>query len=213
MPQSNVPGVVRQPWVGRHYPKGILGAKLLLVGESHYKKDEGRDENRTREIIQSVLDGGRIPFYTKVADLFAQPPESFFDHVAFYNYLQEVLEGPKQPLSHAQRILKEDQELFIATLQKLRPERVLILGKTNWRYLPSKYPDDLKRILCSESRLPLSLPGRLRPSEKNAYWYQTRGGHWALVGAISHPSAPGFSTKHWHRWVRKFMEFEGEPPC
>ena len=216
MSKVDINGGIRHAWKGHHYSKSILGQRLLIVGESHYTKTPGADISRTQagitlDVVQQVIEGRRIPFFSKVASSFSQEPAEFFQRVAFYNYMQEVLDGPRQPLREAQRVRDNDQALFFKTLQKLRPDRVLVLGKTNWRYLPNKFPGD-KDSLCSESNLRLKLPGKLHRDEQFAYWYRTGRSHWALVGAITHPARPGFRAKDWQSWIKKFMAFEGEPP-
>lgn len=214
MNRVTISGVVRQPWVGDRYRQANPGLRLLIVGESHHHNGPTKDrEDLTRNLIKCVLNGSRISFYTKVAQLFGESPTAFYQHVAFYNYLQEVMEGPRVSVDDSRRKDPTDSLLFIKVLQKIQPERVLVLGKTNWRYLPSSHPEDKAHSLCTESDLPLQLRGTLDPCEKNAYWYRTSPGKWALVGAIAHPSSAGFSSREWRGWINSFMEYRGDPPA
>jgi hypothetical protein len=123
------------------------------------------------------------------------------------------MHGPRNPVDDARRKNPSDVRLFVRLLKQTKPERVLVLGKTNWRYLPSDDPDDDSRHFCHDSNFELQLPGKLAESERNAYWYRTGSGKWALVGAIMHPSSAGFSIGQWRRWVKRFMEFDGNPPA
>jgi hypothetical protein len=210
----DTPDTTRLPWIKpKTYGKGELSCRLLIVGESHYHKGGTLEDQRefTRNTIQRVMDGQRSAFFTKVAGLFNLNPSEFYPQVAFYNYLQQVMKKPRQPVSDTERRSDIDRRIFIEMLTKIRPDRVLILGKTNWRHLPSEYPDDPKSTLCEESILALALQGNLHSSEQNAYWYRTGSRSWALVGAIDHPSSRGFKPKHWRKWVKKFLEFDAPP--
>jgi hypothetical protein len=64
--------------------------------------------------------------------------ENFWNAVAFYNYQQNVLEGPKVPVAERVRLGKKNVAAFIEVANTLKPERLLILGKANWRYFPSQ---------------------------------------------------------------------------
>lgn len=207
--------VTRLPWCERKtYGRGELTSRLLIVGESHYHKGRSLQEQKqfTCRTVQDVIGGKREAFFTKVAALFDLEPSEFYPQVAFYNYLQKIMRTPRQPVSDAERRTDLDRRLFIEILTKLRPNRVLILGKTNWRYLPSCYPGNTGAELCVASELSLALQGNLHSSEQNAHWYRTGPRSWALVGAVAHPSSKGFSPKSWRKWVKKFMEYEGAPP-
>jgi len=210
----------RRPWKGQRYEDGSNrpGGRLLIVGESHYHRcrpdcTTQTHANLTVNTIQDVVDGDfRHAFFTKVAGLFQQSKDvsGFWKEVAFYNFLQELFEGPRRPVSKEMRLNCENQALFFEILHSLKPDHVLVLGKANWGALPSR-PNPKEPVVCKESRLKLELPGGLHEDDVIAYWYPTGGSSWALIGAIQHPSSFGFSARRLCGWIERFRNYPSTP--
>ena len=63
------------PWVGSHYNAGLRGAKTLILGESHYRKDGKRFSPRLNiDLIEGQANGigpytGPWPYWTKIVKL------------------------------------------------------------------------------------------------------------------------------------------------
>jgi hypothetical protein len=101
------------PWVGKQYENSRFGMRVLVLGESHYKYEPGlggkmKDlpQGFTQEIIRKQ--GGTHYFYKKIPPLFApaelsdEAGKGPWQHLAFYNYIQEALEDWKQAPTPAQ---------------------------------------------------------------------------------------------------------------
>jgi|ERR1039458_5482860 hypothetical protein len=163
--------------------------------------------------VQDVVDGEfRHTFFTNIASLFGEGKNvsEFWGKVAFYNFLQELLEKPRSLVTKEMRQNSNNQTLFFEMLCKLKPDYVLVLGKANWQFLPAMLSKN-KPVICKESPLKLELPGRLHEDEIKAYWYPTGVNSWALIGAVQHPSSYGFSAKKLRPWVKRFQNFPSNP--
>jgi hypothetical protein len=83
--------IEHQPWKGSKYGQGIIGSKrIALVGHSHYLNPPDYD-GFTRYVVQGVMDGKRLPFFTRIATWFGTQPNLLFDQVIFFNYLPECV--------------------------------------------------------------------------------------------------------------------------
>jgi hypothetical protein len=210
----------RKPWKGLDYEceSNQNGGKIMIVGESHYHKcnvdcTTKLHANLTIRTVQGIVDGEfRHTFFTKIASLFGEGKNvsGFWEKVAFYNFLQELLEKPRSPVTKEMRQNSKNQKLFFEMLRILKPNYVLVLGKANWQFLPSR-PSTNKPVICKESRFALNLPGRLHIDEINAYWYPTGESSWALVGAVQHPSSYGFSSTQLRPWIQRFQNYPSNP--
>lgn len=148
---AECPAATYQPWVGSQYAVGgVSGLRVLVLGESHYfpesdKKFDGPDY--TRQVV-ACWTQDQYPtfhphsFFTKVAaTLLQQNPISLsdrarlWDHIAFYNYIQESV-GEKARDRPKPRQWIEARPAFLEAVRVLRPDVLLVLGKTLWRHLP-----------------------------------------------------------------------------
>jgi hypothetical protein len=134
-----------RPWVGKNYNKSnVFGTKLLILGESHYgydKMDDGEPEvlNATNTLIVNQLNNIRERFLTNLFNICNTgkiTEQKFWDSVVFYNYIQlkDKLMGPGQRPTQNQ--WKDSEELFISTIKKYQPDKILVLGKELWFKLP-----------------------------------------------------------------------------
>jgi hypothetical protein len=96
--------IVFQPYVGtRYHDQAAAAPKILLLGESHYYKDDLQDHRQlTNHVVQEYLDGQKFKFFTiatKICageDLGVQKKQALWEHISFYNYIQEsVGENPR----------------------------------------------------------------------------------------------------------------------
>lgn len=187
------------PWIGSQYSGGYEGVKTLILGESHYQWNCGRDINDWREVTQRVvqeqIDGGKKAFWTKIAMTFLghaptlADKKSFWESVAFYNYVQEsVGSGPR--IAPADGSWHSSIDAFAEVLESLKPSFVLVLGVRLWRRLP-----DLGRIPGGDVG---------EASQKATWCYPTSAGA-SLAYGINHPST-GFNAGNWHPHVRAAMK-------
>jgi len=145
-------GVYFLPWIGDQYAQGFQGRRFLILGESHYDTWDDGDglgarkhelsQTFTRECIREVI--GR----TSGAQFFRYVEQILVDEnrqggwapsggsrlwhcVAFYNFVQSAIEGTaKTPPSREQ--FRGSFGPFLAVMERLRPERVLVCGKRLW---------------------------------------------------------------------------------
>ena len=188
------------PYIGPDYQQGYQGKKILALGESHYINDdeEGRDHFRnypqlkdfTNDMIRSYFDylrrkqqnpnekqeQGWMRTYTKFARAFHNGDLSYagiislWEHIAFYNYIQEP--APNTRVSPAKELFVKYEAPFWEVVRACQPDLIIIWGLRLWDNLPFKkesHSEHLFRISATANDLSvLALP-------------------------ITHPSAPRFA--------------------
>ena len=132
---SDIDGVSFQPWVGNLYGRANrFGVRLLILGESHYGDAKSAHPELTRNVIRSWAQQKRDRFFTVIANTLIsnrgwisdEERASVWEHVAFYNLVQELVSGPRQEPSFRQYV--EAQQPFHRVLERLEPHAVLVLG-------------------------------------------------------------------------------------
>ncbi|HTV32040.1 MAG TPA: hypothetical protein VME69_02920 [Methylocella sp.] len=131
------------PWVGEHYATGLWGRKLLIIGESHYTQWDGETHNLsheiTRECVLEILNGeGGAPYWSRVlnrvgGDEYRSRRSDFWNQVAFYNFIQSQLNGGAGTRPTLTQI-KEAGSAFEEVVKYLKPERIIVTGRTVGRY-------------------------------------------------------------------------------
>jgi hypothetical protein len=189
------------PWIGERYENSRFGMRVLVLGESHYKweKDpEGKMKDLGHEITKELVEeeGGTHYFFKKIPSLFwraelsDQAAKEQWLHLAFYNYIQEALEGPKQIPTHAQ--WKSAEEPFREVLERLRPSALLVLGARLWAHTPNFEGARENEIV--------------HPKGPRKVWrYEFPWGD-VLASSIHHPSARnGWTVEEWRPVVDKLL--------
>lgn len=130
------PGVTFHPWIGATYgPKSRFGVRLLVLGESHYGNDpEYSDSGLTQEVVREWAQNKRARFFTIIAKVLHgsedwiddETRREIWEHIAFYNFVQSVVPGPRTPPTFRQWC--DAQAPFDITLKSLKPDSVFILG-------------------------------------------------------------------------------------
>lgn len=173
------------PWVGVDYEKpAIFPYRTLILGESNYTTP---DNFGTDLVISCVGDDilGSDPnfcrFSTKIRRvIFGRNteigPEEFWRNAAFYNFVQYLVGGKSKERPTSQMWI-DSAEPFSEVVAKLKPERILVLGKGNWgnllAHIEHEKVDEMQANLLVD-------------------------GYSALAGYICHPSAGrGFSYQKW----------------
>lgn len=207
------------PWVGEAYGQtnGLeLPAKLLLLGESHYRDrdwDEEWDGQPTIGVIREVKqqENGGYPLFTKSMRTILGPQrptdiltrETFFDSIAFYNYVQRSV-GPGPGERPTQEMWEEAAGPFRATLEDLRPTHIVACGKTLWRHM-KKYQEFWTPP--SETMVDwfngFTFPNRWQPRDLLGRYCHPEGQ--SVLLAIHHPSRN--SPSDWHPVVERFLEY------
>jgi hypothetical protein len=215
--------VVFKSWRGDDYKLGIGGQQILILGESHYhdcnedpscrEEPDGFERSRrhtelTRDVVRWWKDNPhRSPLSHQLPKLFNMDKPQFWASVAFYNYLQAIV-GSRARMrpSEDHWASSENVAALQETLSDLQPDRILVLGKKLWQYLPSKVPlarppEDEPGLLVSNDM------GSYDEVDRKCYWYYTRSDKKALAMPIMHPSAPRFVTKDWIEPVANWLSF------
>ncbi len=139
------------PWVGPQYTSaGIGGKRILIVGESAYKKGgypPGYDDAyHTHALVADAIgyDEGRgywnkSRFYTRIYNIFGYDPHSFasrtsfWNLVAYCNFIPEILSGPRvTPQAYhwawAKKVLPE-------VLKLTKPDIAICFSKRMWPHI------------------------------------------------------------------------------
>ena len=139
-----------QPWIGKHYKK----TGLLLLGESAYswQDENGQWQHPTpnhptemvREILEDFASANDMRFMKTLSKGLAGNEERtqgllrlVWDRVAFTNYVGGTVgEAPRErPTSAMWNVAKDAFRPDI--LNKLRPRRIIVIGKTMWDKMPA----------------------------------------------------------------------------
>lgn len=186
------------PWIGEYYEAGLNGTKVLVIGDSHYGKAPGDEQNFTRDVLQMHLSGEqRINFFTNIARAITGEPNSILDQnvfwkfISFYNYVQGAVGEARARPSTTQGI--DAQEAFEEILDRLQPDKILILGNFVWDMTPSNGHEG-KPIQAKDSDKTMA-----------TWYYPTRSGKVIATGKLEHPSSGGFSGDAWHPVVKLFL--------
>ena len=177
------------PWVGKSYnDAGYRGRKLLILGESEYEwHPEALQPEIATWLITANANGGlRNPFYTKIYNSFSDEPKrqslehfaEFWNSVAFYNYIQEKV-GTTPRQRPTWEMWPRWRDTFLLVLEKLKPNRVLVLGRALWNNLNA-----------------LGLIGN---GMNNEAFFSIGDGKSIKVAHIPHPASFGFKPSEWKK--------------
>lgn len=206
------------PWKGDRFGKhnGMgLPPRVLLVGESHYGRRH-QPSDLTKRVVKDYIDDGGYRFFTGMLKAILGSDTSadrdtraaFFNAVAFYNFVQHLLEGPrKRP---TKEMWQHGAEVFPSCLDLLKPSHAITCGFELWKCgLPDERFSEPPQL--EQDILP-HLPEKYQQDEKHReegwigeYAYEDRT---CVIIKIEHPSSPGFSAAAWHPVLRWFLQRE-----
>ena len=155
-----------KPWVGKHYDE----TKLLLLGESAYSWQDENDKlldpspdlptDMVNEILDDFENANYMPFMKMLSRGLAGKKEPskkllrrIWHRVAFTNYVGGTVgKGPrKRPTRDMWEAAERDFRPNI--LNKIRPRRIIILGKVMWSNMPDPevyMTDDVQGYLLED---------------------------------------------------------------
>jgi hypothetical protein len=185
-----VPEVKMFPWVGANYSgTGYRGRKLLILGESEYEweKDALKSEVATELIRANVGGSLKNPFYTKIYNALSDEAKGqsferfadFWHSIAFYNYIQEKV-GTAPRERPTKEMWPRWKSTFLLVLEKLNPDRVLVLGRELWSNL---------------NELGLIRNG----AATNEAFFSVGEAKSIKVARIPHPASFGFKPSDWRK--------------
>lgn len=206
------------PWVGENFQEGLAGKKILILGESHYCKEqlaEGgvcypccqRDKmteklgcfSQTEDVIDSYIDTYSGESYLQTflcferavcgREISKEERAKFWNHVAFYNYIQYSQGGPRLPLQEAE----DSSNAFKAVLETLMPDCIVIWGVDKlWNRLPDWGGNETKISIDNGDSVKV--------------WNYTINGKNIPAMAVHHPSTPrGKDWNYWHQFYKVFI--------
>ena len=199
-----------KPLIGQRYKD------ILILGESHYC-DKGCSDcgicqahsecaNFTRRVIADYLDPRNeregwmntyLKFERSLVGHETTPNESarIWDSIAFYNYLQVAMGGPRQAGSTEQ--YRQAGTALFEVLEQLRPKLMIAWGKQLWRNLPITYWTD------SEALVVRTRSGCVE--HEDVGYYTLPSGHVVHALCVYHPSA-GYDWSYWHDVIEAMKE-------
>lgn len=176
-----------QPWIGRHYGRrSRWGISVLLLGYSHYHEfKEVEHAEYTRHVVGRHVSGinDRSRYWTKLARTFdcLDGRRPFWDSVAFYNYVQDFLTGPREnPTAHQ---VAAAWTPFNEVVRELNPDLTIATGKQLWTTLSTRLPRPERLTLADGAGVP--------------YAVLPHGTGAGVVSYINHPSSGGYSYEQW----------------
>lgn len=194
------------PRIGNEYAH----TRVLVLGESHYC-DKGCADcglraahpecaDFTQRVFNWYLDRSYeregwmntyLKFERALAGYATQPHESaaVWDKVAFFNYLQVAMGGPRQAGTREQ--YKQAEQCLYSVMQELRPRVMIVWGKQLWRHLPYAGWQDCEPLLIEGYEVDNGI-------------YTLPDGHQVRTICIYHPS----SAFEWDKWNKIITAFE-----
>ncbi|EJL6763076.1 hypothetical protein NMS83_003770 [Vibrio cholerae] len=130
--------ILFQPWVGnRYWEANRFGARVLVLGESHYGSGEEANPNFTKDVVQKLAIEQRHAFFTKISKVLLGLDSSHWiadedrgevwKHIAFYNYVQCFV-SDKARVRPNHDMWQDSKEAFMSVIEYLKPDLVLVLG-------------------------------------------------------------------------------------
>lgn len=138
--------VVFKPWVGSNYTTNKFGARILVLGESHYGSPEDEYEDYTVDVVRMWGQENRLAFFTKIAktllnydssDYFNEHERyALWENVSFYNYVQAIV-GEEARVRPSCEMWKKSDVAFQEVIKNLDPQIIIVLGKELADNLPA----------------------------------------------------------------------------
>lgn len=140
------------PWVGAKYNSdSIFKKKIFILGESVYCEEPddcgacypGAMNLCNYFIIHIVLENMfgyyKTPLYTKIYKLLVDENHvskiDFWNSISFGNFVQTSVSS-KARVRPSQTMWEEAAKIFAMTLERLLPDKMIVLGNELWDHLP-----------------------------------------------------------------------------
>jgi len=137
--------VVFKPWVGSNYVTNTFGARILVLGESHYGSPEDEYEDYTIDVVKMWGQENRLAFFTKIAKTVLNYDSSnyltnheryaLWENVAFYNYVQAIV-GEGARIRPTSEMWQKSKTALNQVIDKLDPQVLVVLGTELANNLP-----------------------------------------------------------------------------
>lgn len=146
------------PWVGSNYSKSnIFNKKVFVLGESIYCEDPEDcggcypgainlcNYLQIHIVLENMLGNISTPLYTKIYKLLADEnitsKQVFWNSISFGNFVQTSVAN-KARVRPSEDMWELSKNIFIKTLSRLEPDKIIVLGNELWENLPGIYNID-----------------------------------------------------------------------
>lgn len=137
------------PWVGKQYnSQELFPYRTLILGESNYTKEVNFDNKLVIECIKEHVstnkDKNFSRFATKIRRVILGKDTKvnsikFWENVIFYNFIQDLVGEKARDRPDIKMWNDSVSTLALFELvEKIKIERILVLGKENWKNLLDK---------------------------------------------------------------------------
>lgn len=188
------------PYVGSRYWGGFEGRRVLLLGESHYRSEGDTDEPlitrpftcRTFEDMQTCKRKGGGKFFNELDRLLTNEADpsltlaaNAWQQIAFCNLSQRFAGTASGHRPSSDDFRNGGEILFKHILPILRPDVILVLGRTAWRRFDYGKLADHPVFLAPRAN---SKERRRRYLEEREVWTLGYGKGVAWMTWVYHPS-------------------------
>ena len=207
-----------EPWIGPKYNEGLHGKKIMILGDSHYCKDDLKEggicwpscvkskmksscNKLTKEVVDEYLNDYKGQKYLQVFQVCdrayygkestQQEKEDFWNSVIFYNYFQN---SQKEPGQKKPEITEDPEIAFKEVLEEYLPDLIIVWGIRLYNYLPN-WDGIASKIEIDENK------------KTNIWTYTIKGKDIPLM-VVHHPNRGlGKSWEYWHPFYKKFIGY------
>lgn len=202
-----------KPWVGKDYESGgMFDKKVLVVGESHYcgegcedcgipeKAEEcaGFTTKTVNDYLASDREKGRwASTFRKFErsmigeDTDTEKSNEIWNSIAFYNYLQKALDGPRE--GGEWNLYKEAEQSFWEVMEELQPYVMIAWGVTRmyWNMPAGEAWERSDDLIIDNYHV------------RNG-WYTLKSGKRVKAIWVYHPSS-GYSWDWWNKVIKTVL--------
>jgi hypothetical protein len=185
------------PWIGENYLNEEH--KILILGISTSYEDATSKKDCVIDLVRKICEGEKWKepvYWTKIANLLKndkEKTEDFWNRISFYNYIQEIMEGPKQKTP--KEYWEDAKEPFKEILKKLMPDIVIVTGYELFNNLPNEF--DIQKPIKKNGK-------ELKISYYFARWKNIQKS--IAICGIWHPSTHGFKYTDWKNLLKKYYK-------
>ena len=212
-------GLFFEPWIGAEYGKAKNPwPRLLILGDSHYGKEEWQVPDFTRRVVlEQALGkdeqgrpwrGKRSKLFVELAtlllgasragDVGEEARERVWNRIAFSNYVQEIV-GPEHDSVPTDAMWDTGRRSFGPILDFVGPEAVIVCGWRVWKNLP---PCQTEVLHGTEGD----------PKAWRERTYARPDGGSVRMVRIDHPSSPGWTYERWRPRIEHLLNVEQRGP-
>ena len=201
------------PWVGKNYESSMFGKRVLALGESFYCHQPCIDCGASQhpECVRAIID--RVGYYLDGRDgviekekwmntylkferslvnheTDSQESHAIWDNIAFYDYLQEAMGGPRVLVSP--ELYEASAEAFSKVMDQLQPDLIIVWGTQLWSKLSIVHGVPSGKIYKVDNEMIV-----------HADYYLSNGKVSHII-RVQHPST-GYDWEYWNKVIKVFL--------